>query len=91
MLSPGYKKKQKTFSTLNTKLVFLAVNLPHTERPPTVPVSVFFFLPALCDIYIYSCTWKNFRLPVSAPPLMSSDLDRWLEEATRPKINPFLT
>lgn len=62
MLSPGYlmcliripihNSLQKTFSTLNTKLVFLAVTLPHTERPPTVPVSVFFFSSPLRAMYI---------------------------------------
>lgn len=64
MLSPGYlmcliripihNSLQKTFSTLNTKLVFLAVTLPHTERPPTVPVSVFFFPPrSVRCIFLY--------------------------------------
>lgn len=40
-------------------------------------------------IYIYSRTWKDFRLPAGAPPLMSWVLDRCLEEAASPKINPF--
>lgn len=70
-------KKQLNFffSTLNTKIGFLAVALPNTQQPLTVPVSVSGSVPAM-QYTVYSCTWENFRLPVSAPPLMSSDLDR---------------
>lgn len=60
---------------------------PHTQQSPTLTVNVSGSKPvAQCTVYF--CTLKNLRLPVRAPPLMSSDLDWWLEEATCTEINP---
>lgn len=79
------EKKNILFSTFKTKIVF-------KNSLPSHPATSHCYCKCLS-----LCAYHAIYIPVHgrildflcAPPLMSSDLDRWLEEATCPKISLF--